>query len=307
MKITIFGDLMLDLYYHGEVVKRNPEANGEVIRVSQTARTLGGAAAVGMLCQCLGAEVTICGALGGDAFGTTLRTLLERQFAWRVHVTHRTLEVTTTKIRTFVDGRLRPDRIDVEQLTSEKVCDAFYEAPLGDLVIVQDYGKGVITEASMKVLRRRVADAGVPLIVDPALDADWRMYLGASLIKANLLEAQRAAKSREDAVYCCMQLAHDHDTAVVVTAGERGIHWHDGLMQGGFIPAVRPSLICDVCGCGDTVLATMAVAWARGLSLERACVLAAKTAAQQVAQWGVGPIHCEELLHAPAPSLPRTG
>jgi D-beta-D-heptose 7-phosphate kinase/D-beta-D-heptose 1-phosphate adenosyltransferase len=306
VKITVLGDLMLDLYYHGEVVKPNPESNGDVIRVSRTARQLGGAAAVGMLCQCLGAEATIGGVLGGDPFGTTLRTLLERQFSWRVLVTHRTEEVTTTKIRTLVDGRLRPDRIDVEQLTAPKICDAFYEAPLGDLVVVQDYGKGVITEGSMNVLRMRCEKHGVPFIVDPSKHADWSIYRGATLIKANLAEAKAAAGPHILPRDCAPQLARKYETSVVVTFGPNGMAWDTGV-RGGSVPAVLPDAVRDACGCGDTVIATLAVALARGLTIERACELAAVTASQQVSQFGVGYISCEELLHATTPPIERVG
>jgi D-beta-D-heptose 7-phosphate kinase/D-beta-D-heptose 1-phosphate adenosyltransferase len=306
VKISVFGDLMLDVYHDGTVVKPNPESNGAVIRVTDTAYQLGGAAAVGMLCQCLGAQVTLGGVLGDDPLGTRLRTMLDRRFGKCVHVTHRLDEVTTTKIRTLVDGRLRPDRIDVEQRTSAQVCDGIYESRLGDLVVVQDYGKGVITEASMNVLRLRCERAGVPFIVDPAKDADWSIYRGAMLIKANLAEAKSAAGEHILPRDCAPQLARRYKTTVVVTFGANGMAWDTGV-RGGSVPAVLPESVNDVCGCGDTVIATLAVALARGLTIERACEIAAVTASQQVSQWGVGPISCEELRNATTPPIERVG
>ena len=72
---------------------------------------------------------------------------------------------------------------------------------------------------------------------------------------------------------------------VVVTAGELGLWWSDGPAVRR-VPAVQVQ-VRDVCGAGDTVLATMGVVMATGGTIDDACRLAIRMAAEQVGQVGV--------------------
>jgi len=72
---------------------------------------------------------------------------------------------------------------------------------------------------------------------------------------------------------------------VVVTAGELGLWWSDGRAVRR-VPAV-PVQVRDVCGAGDTVLATLGVVLATGGMVDDGCQRAVREAARQVVQTGV--------------------
>ena len=82
------------------------------------------------------------------------------------------------------------------------------------------------------------------------------------------------------------RLAIQQGCHVVVTAGELGRWWSDGQAVGR-VPAV-PVQVRNVCGAGDTVLATLGVATATGATIGDGCRWAVQMAADQVGQVGVG-------------------
>ena len=85
------------------------------------------------------------------------------------------------------------------------------------------------------------------------------------------------------------RLSEIHDCHVVITLGEGGLVCAERDGETWDLPA-NPVDVRDVCGAGDTVLASLGVAIARGESLGDACLLATTTAADQVSRIGVAPI-----------------
>jgi len=169
-RITVFGDVMSDRYFVGDVERLNPEAPGVVIRVDHEDLRPGGAASVAMIASSLGAEVTLAGVVGSDVPGGQVRTLL-KEHGVTSHLWIAEDRPTTTKNRFVVRGQLRPDRFDCET-TSEIASDAvtrLASCPLGDALLIQDYGKGVCTNWLLRSLTNRGREANIPVLVDPAL------------------------------------------------------------------------------------------------------------------------------------------
>ena len=81
------------------------------------------------------------------------------------------------------------------------------------------------------------------------------------------------------------RLAIRHGCRVVVTAGELGLWWSVGDRVRR-VPAV-PVEVRDVCGAGDTVLATLGLETAKNEAIAGSFRLAVNTASQQVASTGV--------------------
>ena len=77
-RVWVIGDLMLDEYVDGEVLRISPEAPVPVVAVEQTYVRLGGAANVANGLAALGAQVSLCGALGTDPAGDTLLAACQR-------------------------------------------------------------------------------------------------------------------------------------------------------------------------------------------------------------------------------------
>jgi rfaE bifunctional protein kinase chain/domain len=285
--ITMVGDVMLDRYLIGDVTRLNPEAAGVVMDIEREDLRLGGAASVAMLASSLGAEVTLAGVIGRDLPGSQVLELLDTHgitpYLWADPS-----RPTTNKTRFILRGQLRPDRFDFESkaAVSGEAAEYLAACPIGDALLVQDYGKGVCTVGLLRTLMGRAS--GVPILVDPARGRDWRDYEGCTVIKANRIEAAEALGCRvsDPPAMMARRLAIRHGCHVIVTAGELGLWWSDGQVVRR-VPAI-PVQVRDVCGAGDTVLAALGVAMATGGTIEDGCRVAVRMAAEQVGQVGVG-------------------
>lgn len=285
--ITIVGDLILDRYLIGDATKLNPEQPGVVIRVDQEEDRLGGAAAVAMIATGLGARVTLAGVLGRDEPGRRLQQLIA------VHGAEAHFWVddrpTTWKQRIVARGQLRPDRCDREVTTpiSDHAAQFLSEIPLGDMVLISDYGKGVCTRSLVQALGDRARDAGVPILVDPARARSWSDYGNVTLIKANWAEATEAVGHRDAyPLALASRLAKEHQCHVVVTVGRHGMVGAERNGSTWYLPA-KPVEVRDVCGAGDTVLATIGMAMLAGNTLREASKSASVAASDQVSRLGV--------------------
>jgi rfaE bifunctional protein kinase chain/domain len=285
--ITVVGDLILDRYLIGDASKLNPEQPGVVIRVDKEEDRLGGAAAVAMLSTGFGASVTLAGVVGRDEPGKRLLQLLDahgiEQHIWTDN------RPTTWKQRIVAREQLRPDRCDRE-VTSPVDIDAerfLSSVPLGDMLLIADYGKGVLTKGLLSHLVGRARDAGVPVLVDPARSRCWSDYGQVTLIKANWAEAKEAAGVHNPRpLALARSLADRHACHVIITLGSHGMVCAE--REGGtwYLPAESVE-VRDVCGAGDTVLAGIGVAMLRGESLREACRFASIAAGRQVESVGL--------------------
>src|SRR5437868_6639090 len=75
-RIAIIGDAMLDVYLRGDVDRISPEAPVPVVRVRDRELALGGAANVAQNVAAIGADCDLVCAVGEDAEGQVIKTML---------------------------------------------------------------------------------------------------------------------------------------------------------------------------------------------------------------------------------------
>ena len=155
------------------------------------------------------------------------------------------------------------------------------------MVLISDYGKGVCAQSLLQALGQRALAADVPILVDPARGRTWSDYSQVTLIKANRSEAL-SAMAIEDTrpLALARHLADEHRCTVVVTYGGHGMVAAERKGGAWYLPA-EATEVRDVCGAGNTVLAAIGTAMLDGNCLRRACRLATKAGARQVAQLGI--------------------
>lgn len=292
-RITVVGDLILDRYLIGDATKLNPEMPGVVIRVDREDDRLGGAAAVAMIAAGFGAKVTLAGVVGRDEPGARLRQLLDTQgiesHLWTDE------RPTTWKQRIVARGQLRPDRCDREVTTpiGTKAERFLATLPIGDVLLISDYGKGVCTRRLLQRLGNLARLANVPILVDPARLRNWSDYGAVSLIKANWVEANEAAGTPAPGPLALVRSLSDrHECDVVATLGRHGLVCAQRGEPVWYLPASATDLR-DVCGAGDTVLAALGLAMVQGDALRTACRFAIAAAGQQVGNLGVATVRVD--------------
>ncbi|HPS65833.1 MAG TPA: PfkB family carbohydrate kinase, partial [Ignavibacteria bacterium] len=76
-QVCVLGDLMLDLYYFGDVKRISPEAPVQVFEKNSSEVKLGGAANVGLNIKSLGASPYMIGVVGRDEEGKNLKKIFQ--------------------------------------------------------------------------------------------------------------------------------------------------------------------------------------------------------------------------------------
>jgi D-beta-D-heptose 7-phosphate kinase/D-beta-D-heptose 1-phosphate adenosyltransferase len=304
VRVLVAGDLMLDHFVWGRVERISPEAPVPVVRVTAENRRLGGAANVVNNIRALGGQVLACGVIGGDAAGRTLLETLRAIGADVRGVMRGRRAATTHKTRIIAHQQqvVRLDREDDDRRDSAAAARArgFLLAHLGraDVVVVSDYGKGLITPALLSALAALRARRPFPLLIDPK-QANFPFYRGASLLTPNRDEASQAAGiAIGDATSLARAgaalLERWQAEAVLVTRGEEGMSLFTRDAAVRHFPTVARH-VYDVTGAGDTVVAACALALGARASLETAAVLANHAAGLVIGEVGTATVSAARL------------
>jgi D-beta-D-heptose 7-phosphate kinase/D-beta-D-heptose 1-phosphate adenosyltransferase len=170
-----------------------------------------------------------------------------------------------------------------------------------DMLCIEDYNKGLLTPS----LLRRMIDAAkaknIPIIIDPANIPDYSRYAGATAIKSNRVEAERATgmpvRSPEQFSPAAERLLNLLNIeAAIVTLDRHGsfLASRDGQRQW---LKTRERQVADGTGAGDMMLAMIAMARAAGASWAEAAALANVAGGLEVEKLGVVPIRPDEIIH----------
>jgi len=310
-RILVLGDVMLDRVIQGQAHRLSVEAPVPIVHQQSENERAGGAANVAVNLAALGAQVVLAGVVGRDSEADALARVVREGGVHVAHLVARADLPTTVKTR-IVAHRQQIARLDRE---SVHVLDApsltalkdvlGQEIPSSGVVLVPDYGKGVITSALWKFLVELCTREGVPLLVDPSPQAPAAQYAGASLVKPNWAEAVRAAGRQGEEEPGVEEigrrwLKHTDAQAVLITRGEKGMSLFRPQQPVFHAPAQRRDVF-DVTGAGDTVLATMGWAMGAGLSLQDATWLANLAGGLAVERFGTARIGRRELQRGLAP------
>lgn len=289
-RILIIGDSIVDRYVRLKYVKNNPESKGNVYKIEAEKLIPGGAAAVAFLCKSLGMEVQLLSVTGADEYGKKLSNMMTDL---KINSPVRSSKISTTvKTRYINNDEIYPDRFDEEQIIDvpEKIIDSWSNSIFyySDIILISDYGKGVVTNYLLNHLPRNKL-----ILVDPCVNRSWGDYNEASIIKANRHEADLALQEVKSTCLLrdiAITLADAYDLSTVITAGNDGIYYSSyDKEQCGHIPAIKTN-IKDICGAGDTVFSVLGTMLARGLNLENACKFAVEYATQQIQSIGIQPL-----------------
>jgi D-beta-D-heptose 7-phosphate kinase/D-beta-D-heptose 1-phosphate adenosyltransferase len=304
VRVLVAGDLMLDHFIWGTVERISPEAPVPVVQVTAESRRLGGAANVIHNLRALGGQVTCCGVVGSDAAGRQLVDDLRRLGVNVGGIVRSRNAATTRKTRIIAHQQqvVRLDREDAAQGDGRAAARArgYLLAQLGraDVVVISDYGKGLITPPLLAALAAVRERRPFPLVIDPK-KVNFAHYRKPSLVTPNREEASQAAgvdirDARSLARAGAALLARWQAEAVLITRGEQGMSlFCPGAPERHFPTAARH--VYDVTGAGDTVVAACALALGAHASLETAAVLANHAAGIVVGEVGTATVTAAQL------------
>lgn len=308
-RLIVIGDIGLDEYVMGDVRRISPEAPVPVLEVQSTDARLGLAANVAQNVASLGGEALLVAVVGRDGAAEELRAKLRAAEVSPEYLIVDPSRPTTRKLR-VMSGPHHLVRVDYEhkQYLSAEVETAVV-ARVNELlnqadgVIIEDYAKGVLSEAALQAIIRDSHRAGKKVYVDPNRSTPAKFYNGADVITPNrdeavelsgldyddlrenpnfILEVGQALRSRMSAEH------------IVVTRGKEGMTLIDADSAVHMPTFARQ--VFDVTGAGDTVIAALALAHVGGFSLPEACVFGNVAAGVVVGKVGCVPCTRRDLL-----------
>lgn len=291
--ILVIGDLMIDHYLWGGCERISPEAPVQVVDIARETMVLGGAGNVINNLIALGAKVSVCGVIGDDENGQELLSMLSSVGASSQGLILQHGRKTSKKSRVIASNQqiLRYDQESKEAIdkTSERAIVSYVIDVIDtcDIVILSDYGKGVITDAVASGVIAAAKAGGKKVLVDPK-GKDYRKYRGAYLLTPNKKEASEATGIViNDDISLQKAIVSLKETCALecsmITLSEDGIAIYDHTMRR--FPTVAKE-VYDVTGAGDTVIASLSFALCCGLSIDEAAPFANHAAAVVVGKIG---------------------
>lgn len=313
-KIIVLGDLMLDEFIYGRVIRISPEAPVPVLEVTKEVRYPGGAANVARNLRALGAQVDIIGQVGKDNQASQLQELLQNEGIGISGV------ITNPSSRTIVKTRViarqqqmvRVDREHRErlqvQIADKAISEFKSKIKESQAVIIEDYGKGFVTQMLVDRVSNLVSTQKKILAVDPN-PYNPLFWHEPTVVKPNRLEAFAAS----GIVFSEPVEPLEKDTALdrvgkillekwrpeqlLVTLGDQGMALFQRNKSMYHTPT-HAQEVFDVTGAGDTVISAYTLALSAGATPVEASEIANHAAGIVVEKVGTAVANQQEILES---------
>jgi D-glycero-beta-D-manno-heptose-7-phosphate kinase len=304
--ILVVGDVGLDKYIFGQVRRISPEAPVPVLEVKRQWDTLGMAANISYNLQALEIDSLLCGTTGLDQHAERIKSILLDSGMASDGIVQLKGRETICKER-VVTKTQQICRIDYENVVAlDQSMESELLARVEELgeqskaIILEDYGKGVLTKRVLQQLISKHREAKNLVCVDPGRQTPPDFYRGASLLKPNLDEAMQMVHYfgykdgplEEMAAILLDKLSLD---MVLITLGADGMAMLDrdnGELK--IIPTAATE-VYDVSGAGDTAIALITASLLAGASLEEAAWIGNCASGVVIAKRGTATVTRSEL------------
>ncbi|MFE9663202.1 PfkB family carbohydrate kinase [Streptomyces sp. NPDC005955] len=310
--LVVVGDAFLDRDHTGRVERVASDEPALVVSGGTTRMRPGGAALAAVMSARQGHAVTLVTALGEDAVGDQLRTLLDEA---RVEVVDLGLDGPTavkTRIRAAARTLMMLDEHDVCPPIGRESDTALPAArrvlTAADGVLVSDYGRGVTAHTGLRDLLAEAARRS-PLVWDPhprgAVPVAHTAVVTPNSREARVIASRPGSGALSDDVEAARAVGRVWGPVqVVLTRQEHGAVL---LSDADLPPLVVPAKAAaggkaDACGAGDFFAGHLAAMLACGQLPSEAVASAVRAASEYVAAGGP-----RSLAHRPDNGSPTTG
>ena len=314
--VVVLGDLGWDKFVWGSVDRISPEAPVAVLKTDKEIQKPGLAANVAEnlveFSQKWKVPVHVTGVLGKDTAGAQM----EKHFkdlgpTYSAFVAFDSERPTTLKTRFLAGAHHQLLRVDQEShdTISPEIEGNIYASlekvlPQAACLVMQDYAKGLFPKNFFQKVVKLAQKNNVRVITDPNMRSAPENYRGVDLITPNVNEAGvllgRSLGRGDDndlIKEAALELKSKFDfKTLLLTRSAYGMTWLNEKNEVTHYPAIARSVF-DVTGAGDTVVAVLAAALARGASVNVACILAMSAASVVVGKVGTATASFAEIEH----------
>ncbi|MCK9232128.1 MAG: PfkB family carbohydrate kinase, partial [Syntrophales bacterium] len=162
-RVLVIGDIMIDHFIWGKVVRISPEAPVPVVDVKADDLMLGGCANVLNNIFSMGGKACVTGVIGADVMGDKVREEFRKRHISTQGLVAEPRRPTSLKTRIVAHQQqvVRFDRESRTPIREESVRHILsYLRNLRDslgAVVISDYGKGVVTPALLDGVRTEIS------------------------------------------------------------------------------------------------------------------------------------------------------
>ena len=304
-KILVLGDLILDEFLWGDVSRISPEAPVPVVWVKNESFMPGGASNVANNLSSLGAKAYLVGVVGNDGRAAILKGELEHRGVNTEGIIADSQRPTVLKTRVIAHQqqvvRIDKEKIDPIKDSVAKKIYSFIESIIDeiDAVIIEDYGKGLITPKLLASVIPLAKKKKKIIAVDPK-EEHFTYYKGVTLLTPNIHEASRAAgfeiKDKATLKKAGTELLKKFNAQIIlITLGEDGMMVFEKGKSAKKIDTVAQEVF-DVSGAGDTVVSAYALSLVSGANSIQAAHIANCAAGIVVGKVGIAVVTEDELI-----------
>lgn len=309
-RLMVIGDLLLDRFIWGKVSRISPEAPVPVLLVDKEDSFMpGGGCNVANNLAELGVKTYLVGVVGDDYRAERLKDELLKRHINVEGVFMDPSRQTILKTRVMAHHHpyhqqiVRVDREDFHDIPGnikKRIIKFVKENIAGvDALIIEDYGKGLISASLLEEIIRMARRAKKIISVDPK-ENHFDLYRNISVITPNRNEAGKAVgfslETEKDIVKAGEKLIRmTRSDVVLITLGEEGMM----VCQKGKSPKKIPTVaqdVFDVSGAGDTVIGVYTLSRVSGADPLAAAHIANCAAGIVVSRSGTAVVGKEELL-----------
>ncbi len=304
-KAIVLGDMMLDSYQWGKVQRISPEAPVPVIEIDREEYRLGGAANVALNLSALGAVVYPIGIIGAGPNAQIMRKLMKDNGLDTEGLVSLSERKTTIKTRIGAANQ-QIVRIDIEdtgwiprEAEDEILQRLAPRLKIADLLIIEDYNKGLLSERLISETLALCRKHSVPVAVDPK-QKNFFQYLDVDIFKPNYLELQTnlgVSFENDEDFFAAAQGLLDRIRCkyLVVTRGAKGMFIFSEDADTRHLPSFARE-VYDVSGAGDTVISALGLAYSSGAEIQAAASFANYAAAVVCGKLGTASASPDEIL-----------
>ncbi len=286
LKVAIVGDVMLDTYWWGNTDRISPEAPVPVVSLRKKEMRVGGAANVALNTASLGAETTIISIIGEDADGIDLAALLNGHGINTSMLLYSKERITTNKMRVMsrnqqmmrLDAEITTDISAALELEMINNVRTLFQTNCPDVLIFEDYNKGVLTTHLIEQLIVLCKEFGVVSTVDPKRN-NFLAFKGVDIFKPNLKEVKEGLNvsvdkidlNTLDTIHAALHKKLEHQISLI-TLSEKGVFYQ--MQNDAKIIPTHIRSIADVSGAGDTVIAVASLVYTATKNIHLAAEMA---------------------------------
>ena len=304
-KILVIGDLILDEFIWGQVSRISPEAPVPVVWVKDESFMPGGASNVANNINALGGKAYMVGVVGNDDRAGILKGELEHRGVNVEGIFSDPERPTILKTRVIAHQQ-QVVRIDKEKTDplKDKIVNKiinYIENVIDEVdgLIVEDYGKGLITPKLLNKIVPLAKKKKKIIAVDPK-EEHFSYYKGVTVLTPNNNEASRAVgfeiKDKATLKKAGFELLKKLKSRIIlITLGEDGMMVFEKDKPLKKIETIAQEVF-DVSGAGDTVVSTYTLSLIAGATSIQAAHIANCAAGIVVGKVGIAVVNQDEVI-----------